>query len=122
MSAPSLIFFRSWKTASPKRVSLWPMMTAAPISPGTAPPVYQPAVIPSSAGGTSTVPSVLRPNSISELVIPTEGTATSAGGAGAAAAGRSDFGAPDAAAGAGGGGPARGTGAGREPGGPPARG
>src|SRR4051812_49245879 len=55
------------------------MSTAAPGSPGTAPPADQPAVMPFSAGGTSTVPSALSPSRINSLVTPIEGMVTWAG-------------------------------------------
>src|SRR5882757_3454938 len=70
------------------------MITAAPASPGTEPPVYQPAVMPWSAGGTSTVPSALRPSSIRELEIPIEGMVTLVGSAGGWVAGAPGEGVP----------------------------
>src|SRR2546421_11219644 len=55
------------------------MITDAPLSPGTALPMYQPAVMPLSAGGTSTVWSLFRPSCIRGLSTPMDAMVTRAG-------------------------------------------
>ena len=49
------------------------MITEAPLSPGTALPVYQPAILGFSYGGSSTSPSLLRPSFISGASMSIDG-------------------------------------------------
>src|SRR5580692_11411106 len=71
------------KMPTPVRESTCPAMTAAPTAPGRGPPVNQPATV--VVAGTCSVPLVVMPRSMSEVLIPSAGTLSQVGLAGTAA-------------------------------------
>src|SRR5688572_28011297 len=84
-SAPGPTSVRPAKAAGAPAQSTCPAMTAGPVSPGTGPPVYQPATA-GSAGGTS-APAGSSPTPVSGTSTPAAGTRTRTGALGCPPAG-----------------------------------